>query len=149
MVVKMKKRQQQAQSNYLDLVPRRAEGVQWHVEDAEAGEAAGSTAGAGECEAAASADAGIVVLDIENKGAFNKVAQTLFGKPRITHVHLDTFGSFVWSQIDGQRTVESIAALVHDRFGDEAEPLYPRIAKYMQIVESYGFIELVAQNRES
>ena len=43
----------------------------------------------------------LVVLDIENTGAFNKLAQKLFGKPRVSHVHLDEFGSFVWKCIDG------------------------------------------------
>lgn len=36
-----------------------------------------------------------------------------------------------------------IALLVKDEFGEAAEPLYPRIIKYFQIVESYHFIKFV------
>ena len=35
-----------------------------------------------------------------------------------------------------------LAAPVKERFGQEAEPLYPRIAKYFQVLESYGFVNL-------
>ena len=42
---------------------------------------------------------------------------------------------------DGKHTVTEIAALVKEEFGEAAEPLYPRIIKYFQIVESYHFIK--------
>lgn len=50
-------------------------------------------------------------------------------------------GTFIWPLIDGKRTVTDIAALVKEEFGEAAEPLYPRIIKYFQIVESYHFIK--------
>ena len=81
-------------------------------------------------------------IEVENTGAFNKIAQVVFKKPRKTNVHLDEFGSFVCKQIDGTRTVLDIANLVHSEFGEEAEPLYPRLIKFMQIMKSYEFIEL-------
>ena len=73
---------------------------------------------------------GRMVLEIENKGAFYTIAQKLFGKPRYTKIHLDDNGTFIWPLIDGRKTVEDIAALVKDEFGEKAEPLYPRIVKY-------------------
>ena len=42
--------------------------------------------------------------------------------------------------IDGERTVMELAALQKEHFGEAAEPLYPRIVKYFQILESYHFI---------
>ena len=42
--------------------------------------------------------------------------------------------------IDGEKTVMELAKLQKEAFGDEVEPLYPRIVKYFQIVESYHFI---------
>ena len=50
-------------------------------------------------------------------------------------------GYFYLPLIDGKRTVTDIAALVKEEFGEAAEPLYPRIIKYFQIVESYHFIK--------
>ncbi len=84
---------------------------------------------------------GIITLEIENKGIFNKIAQKLFKKPPISYVHLDKFGSFVWQRIDGKKDVYAIAAEVENEFGEEANPLYERIVKYFNILESYGFVE--------
>ena len=33
--------------------------------------------------------------------------------------------------------------VLKEEFGEKAEPLYPRIVKYFQIVESYNFIEFI------
>ena len=104
--------------NYLDLIPVRAEELQWFADRRDR-----------------------IVLKVENTGLFNKIAQKVFNKPQFTKVHLDQQGTFIWPLIDGERTVADIAALVKDEFGEAAEPLYPRIVKYFQIVESYHFIK--------
>ena len=58
-------------------------------------------------------------------------------------MHLDANGSFLWPLIDGERTVMELAALQKEEFGEAAEPLYPRIVKYFQILESYSFVEFL------
>lgn len=90
--------------NYLDLIPVRAEELQWFTDRRDR-----------------------IVLKVENTGLFNKIAQKVFNKPQFTKVHLDQQGTFIWPLIDGERTVADIAALVKDEFGEAAEPLYPRI----------------------
>ena len=115
-----RKKEKQESINYLDLIPERNEALRWHRDLKER-----------------------IVLEVENKGIMNKVAQPLFHKPRFTKVHLDKLGTFIWPLIDGTRTVADIADLVKEEFGKEAEPLYPRIVKYFQIVESYSFIKFV------
>ncbi len=81
-----------------------------------------------------------VTLEIINRGIFNRIAQTLFKKPKTSYVHLDALGSFVWQKIDGKKNIIEIGNEVKEHFGDEANPLYERLAKYFQILESYGFI---------
>lgn len=115
-----KRKKEESQINYLDLIPEKSEKLRWHRDLKER-----------------------VVLEVENTGLMNTIAQKLFNKPRFTKVHLDANGSFIWSQIDGEKTVEDIAQLVKKEFGEAAEPLYPRIVKYFQIVESYHFIKFV------
>ena len=83
---------------------------------------------------------GNVTLEIDNKGFFNRVAQKLFKKPKVSYVHLDEMGSFVWPIIDGEHDIIKIGELVKEHFGDKAEPLYERLAKYFKILESYGFV---------
>ena len=48
--------------------------------------------------------------------------------------------SYLWPFIDGERTVMDLAALEKERFGEAAEPLYPRIVKYFQILENNHFV---------
>lgn len=104
--------------NYLEKIPTKKAGINWTVSD------------------------GAVTVEIENKGAFNRIAQTLFKKPKISYIHLEEFGSFVWPIIDGQKNLADIGTLVKEHFGDKAEPLYPRLIKYFETLQSYGFITL-------
>ncbi len=86
-------------------------------------------------------DKGIVTISIENKGIFNKIAQKLLNKPKVSYVHLDEFSSCVWQLIDGRKNIIEIGKLFEEKFGDKANPLYERLAKYFQILDSYGFIK--------
>ena len=118
--MKKKSKKKTADINYLDLIPEKSSSLKWHTDLKER-----------------------VILEVENTGIMNKIAQSLFNTPRFTKVHLDANGSFIWPLIDGKRTVADIALLVKEQFGEAAEPLYPRIIKYFQIVESYHFIRFV------
>lgn len=103
--------------NYLDLIPERSEQILWKT-----------------------GEDGIVILQVENTGIFNRIAQRVFRRPKYTSVHMDKYGSFLWPLINGEKTVAELADLQKEAFGEEVEPLYPRIVKYFQIVESYHFI---------
>lgn len=81
-----------------------------------------------------------ITLEIENKGFFNWIAQKLFKKPKISYVHLDETGSFIWPLIDGNKTIIELGKDVEGKFGEKANPLYERLATYFRILESYGFI---------
>lgn len=104
--------------NYLKLKPLRNEKISWSVDNEQ------------------------VTLEIENKGVWNTLFQKILKKPRISFVHLDEMGSFVWPLLDGGKTVLEIGKAVENRFGDKAKPLYQRLIKYFQILESYHFIYL-------
>ena len=84
-------------------------------------------------------DNGAVTVYVENKGVFNKIAQVVFKKPRISQIHLDEMGNFIWPLMDGKNTVYDIAEQVKAHFGEKAEPLYNRLVQYMRNLESYGF----------
>lgn len=112
------KNKKKTEENYLERCPVRLEGLGWSCDE----------------------DDGMVTLSIENKGAFNKIAQVLFRKPKTSYIHLDEMGSFIWTAIDGEKTIEQIGDAVKEHFGDKAEPLYERLSKYFQILDSYGFI---------
>ncbi len=103
--------------NYLDKIPVRRENLTWDKgEDL------------------------IVTLHVENKGIFNRVAQLIFKKPKVSHIHLDEIGSFVWCELDGVRTIAEIAEPFGCHFGDRVEPRYERLCEFIRILSDYGFI---------
>lgn len=83
---------------------------------------------------------GAVILEVENKGVFNRIAQILFKKPKISYIHLEEIGSFLWPIIDGEKDILTLGELVKEHFGEKAEPLYPRLTSYFEILENYKFI---------
>lgn len=83
---------------------------------------------------------GMVVVDIVHRGIFDKLAQKLWVTPKISHIKLDKLGSFTWKQIDGNRNLIEIGALVKEEFGEQAEPLYERLCQYFDMLKNNRFI---------
>ncbi len=108
------------EKNYLENIPVRSESIPWKTDES-----------------------GIVTLEVENKGAMNRIAQTLFKKPKISYIHLDKTGSFVWPLIDGKKDIFELGKEVDAHFGEEAHPLYERLAQFFKVLESYKFISWV------
>lgn len=107
----------QIKQNYLKNIPRYNDETNWSQDDS-----------------------GSVILEVENKGTFNRIAQKLLKKPKISYIHLEEFGSFIWLQIDGKRDIIMIGELVKQHFGEKAEPLYERLTQYFKTLESYRFV---------
>ncbi len=105
--------------NYLEKIPSHKEGIIWSQNDD-----------------------GIVTLQMQNRGLANRIAQKLLKKPKISYIHLEQFGSFVWQQIDGKSDIVTIGKAVSERFGDAAEPLYERLSQYIKTLESNGFVSV-------
>ncbi len=116
----MKKKK--SDENYLERVAKRAEYLRW-TED----------------------DKGIVTLELDNKGLFNRIAQKLFKKPPVSYIHLDEIGSFVWKQLDGERNLLAIGEAMEECLGEKAHPTYERLAKYLHILDSYHFVTWIEQ----
>lgn len=85
---------------------------------------------------------GIVTVDMVNRGFFNRIAQSLFMAPKVSHIRLDAFGSFVWKQIDGERNLIEIGELVREEFQEKAEPLYERLAQYFHTLNERQFVSM-------
>ncbi len=90
---------------------------------------------------------GNVTIFVENKGLFNRIAQLVLKKPKISQIHLDEMGNFIWPLIDGKKTIYEIARLVKEEFGEKAEPLYNRLVSYMRNLENYKFIQMIKENK--
>lgn len=106
--------------NYLDYIPKHNELFTWDK-----------------------AEDGLVTIKVLNKGLFNRVAQIFFKRPKCSYIHLEEFGSFVWEQIDGVKTVYEIGQEVKKHFGKKCEPLYERLSKYMVTLRNNDYIVYV------
>ena len=111
----MKKKQQGLSDNYLERIPYRVLNT-WSLDEN-----------------------GIVTLEMENKGVWNNIFQKLFHKPKISYVHLEKSGSYLWQQIDGKLTIAQLSEKADEEFGHEKNRVYG-VAEYMRILESYHFI---------
>ena len=104
--------------NYLERIPVRKEDLEWTKDEKD-----------------------LVTLNIRNKGLFNLIAQKLFKKPKVSYIHLEENGSFIWQCLDGKKNLVEIGKEVEERFGEASHPLYERLAKYIHMLDDYGFIE--------
>jgi hypothetical protein len=103
--------------NYLDRIPCRTSRFRWSQDED-----------------------GFVTIHIEHRGFFDRVAQNLFDRPRVSHVDLDAFGSVLWLNIDGKKTVGELADVMENHFGEKAHPLYERLIVFMQMLARQEFI---------
>lgn len=105
--------------NYLEMIPVRNKDYLWNIDGK-----------------------GCVVVDMPHKSFYDKIAQKLFHTPSVSHITLDRFGSFIWMQIDGNRDLIEIGSLVKQKYGEKAEPLYERLARYFDILKNNHFITM-------
>ena len=106
----------QKKENYLDRIPCRKQALQWDK------------------------DGDIVTLHVKHRGFFAMIAQKCFNRPRVTHLDLDDFGSFLWASMDGNKTVGELADALKSQFGEDVEPLYNRLVSFLQLLYQNDFI---------
>lgn len=73
----------------------------------------------------------------------NKVLKTLFlskNKSPFIHIKLDEFGSETWLNLDGKNSVEKVATILIDKFGDRIQPVHERLTKFITQLYLQKFI---------
>lgn len=109
-------RKSKKNENYLEKVPKKAENITW------------------DCDGS-----GLVTIHIENKGIMKRLTQILLKKPKVSHIHLDEIGSFVWLSIDGRSTIGEIAPAFEEHFGERVRPTNERLCQFVATLVSCGF----------
>ncbi len=59
-----------------------------------------------------------------------------FRIPLYKKIELDAYASFVFLQIDGNRTVQEIGKLIDSKYGKDAHPLYERLLLFLNHIET-------------
>ena len=90
---------------------------------------------------------GIVEITIENTGFYNRVAQKIFKRPRYSFIKLDEYGSCVWQQIDGQKTIYEIGQILKESHKGASNQLYERLSTFFGILERNKYIIFVNEDK--
>ena len=108
--------------NYVDYIPSHNPKYKWDKKEKDSNE--------------------LVTIYIERKNLSDKFAQRFFKKPKVTNVDLDKFGSFVWLKVDGKKTIYEIGKEIKKEYGESVEPLYERLATFIEILRKNQFVKL-------
>lgn len=105
--------------NYLDYVPTRNPAFSWELDERER-----------------------VAVRVKHRGFYPRLAQRFFHTPPESKIELDAYGSLIWQQIDGSRTIGDIARLFQERLPDQADTAYARVAEFFRILHQNKFVTL-------
>ena len=81
-----------------------------------------------------------VILDVENKGFFNKIAQKFFNQPRVSHIALDSYGTELWLLLDGKNTVFDIVNKMKNKFPTEQDRMLDRVITFLHTLQVNKYI---------
>ena len=106
-----------SKDNFLDYIYIPVPGLVWREED------------------------GTVILDVENRGFFNFLAQKAAHRPRVSHISLDAYGSVLWKHLDGRNTVFDLAEIMKASFPDEKDDMLKRVVHFIRTLLSVHYIQ--------
>ena len=79
------------------------------------------------------------------RGALDRVLHGL--SPR--KLRLDELGAFAWLHLDGRRTVQEVADLMTEEFGDEVQPVEERLGHLIWLFRREGLVGYPGWDDES
>ena len=77
----------------------------------------------------------VTIIHAQNHWIQNFFRKLKFKIPLSKKITLDEYSSFVFLQIDGNRTVEDIGYNLELNYGDKAHPLYERLLLFLNHIE--------------
>lgn len=86
---------------------------------------------------------GIVTILEKQEHKIQRVFRKLgFKIPEYKKVTLDEYGSYVFHQIDGSKTIREIGEKLEEKYGDKVQPLYERLFLFIsQLNQQFNCIE--------
>nr|WP_269448756.1 PqqD family protein [Metabacillus kandeliae] len=79
-------------------------------------------------------------LVIKRENWAERLSVKFLKQPSVRKIQLDKDGEFAVRQIVKEMTVEEIAGEIKAHFGNEAEPILPRLVRFLDILESQEWI---------
>ena len=85
----------------------------------------------------------VYLIKEKTKNTWIKKIIEWVGKSQDFHIHLDKVGTTVWRSIDGKRTVNDIALLLKETYGDEFKQPEHRVAYFLGLMKKDKFVDLL------
>lgn len=82
-----------------------------------------------------SKDGIVTVLERQDHKVQNFFRKLKFNIPMYKKMELDEYGSTVFLNIDGVKTVEEIGQVLEDKFGQKVNPLYERLLMFLNHID--------------
>lgn len=83
---------------------------------------------------------GLCKVLVPRKSWIERFSIRFLRQSSVIEVQLDPLGSFVIQRCNGNHSVQQISDDLASYFGEEAEPVLPRLVKFLEIVEVNGWI---------
>ncbi len=91
----------------------------------------------------------IVILRPKFRNALAARVFHPFMENKFFRINLDDIGTLVWRHCDGKHTVKKIGEHMAAQFGENAEPIYERLGKFLLQLQREKFIEVICPHYES
>lgn len=83
---------------------------------------------------------GISTVIIPRDSWLERLSVRYLRQPAVFRIKLDTLGSYVITRCTGAHTVEEIADEIRHEFGEQAEPVLPRLSQFLQMIDSNQWV---------
>ena len=83
---------------------------------------------------------GMAEVDMEHNGFYDRIAQKICKKPRVSHIALDKYGTVVWKNINCENTVAELVRIMEEAFPDETNRMLDRVVTFTVTLKNNGFI---------
>ncbi len=126
MVDEMQKhsRKSDTRKNYMDMLVVHTPKLHWHV-----------------------LENGMVEISMVHRGFYDRIAQQIFHKPRVSRIMLDCYGSRLWLAVDGEHTVYDIVQYMIYSFPEEEDGMPERVVAFMRILQRQHFVEIYGNEK--
>ena len=86
----------------------------------------------------------VTIFEKQNSRIQNFFRKLKFKIPMYKKIELDEYGSFIFLQIDGIKTVKELGMKLEEKYGDKSYPLYERLLLFLNHIEiNCNYIERI------
>ena len=80
-------------------------------------------------------------MEVTHRGIAAKVAQVAFNRPKVSQIHMDAFGSFIWKEINGEQSIYEIGQILEQTHEGASNQLYERLSAYFETLRRLHYIQ--------